>query len=296
MNEAFLKGSVHLLPIKGTPPSFLNDFDMLLRVLIIVLLLSCAIQARAQQLASASPSAGERVSSTRVEGAIATGEAEDVPVSYVVGREIAVYAEPNVTNASRIRLNIRDAVRVLSEEDGWSHIEWNNRRGYVPSSALSNVWIRIDKSDRLVYVYLGTELVSTYPADVSMSDEDKERLSGRGERDHYRIPEGVFYIARKNANSRYYRGLVISYPNQAHAARGLRDGLISRGEYDAIVRADMSFREPPMGTQLGGLIEIHGNGSGRQRIWTRGCVALRNVHMSELWDIVHVGTPVIIEP
>ena len=190
---------------------------------------------------------------------------------------------------------IRDAVRVLSEEDGWSHIEWNNRRGYVPTSALSNLWIRVDKSDRLVYVYKGAELIRTYPVDVSISDEDKVRLSGRNEQNHWRIPEGVFFVARKNPNSRYYRAFVISYPNQAHAARGLRDGLISRGEYDAIVRADMAFREPPMGTPLGGLIEIHGNGSGRQRAWTRGCVALRNVHMSELWDWVHVGTPVIIE-
>ena len=51
-----------------------------------------------------------------------------------------------------------------------------------------------------------------------------------------------------------------------------------------------------MNTRLGGLIEIHGSGSGRQRAWTRGCVALRNVHMDELWEIVGVGTPVVIEP
>ncbi|MCH8030495.1 MAG: L,D-transpeptidase [Bacteroidetes bacterium] len=262
---------------------------MLLRAFIIALFLSCAVQPRAQQLAAALPGSGERVHSA------ATSEADSAPVFYVVERGVRVYSEPGGSHSSRIALNIRDAVRVLSEEDGWSHIEWNNRRGYVPTSALSNLWIRVDKSDRLVYVYKGAELIRTYPVDVSISDEDKVRLSGRNEQDHWRIPEGVFFVARKNPNSRYYRAFVISYPNQAHAARGLRDGLISRGEYDAIVRADMAFREPPMGTPLGGLIEIHGNGSGRQRAWTRGCIALRNVHMSELWDWVHVGTPVIIE-
>ena len=265
---------------------------MLLRVLIIGLLLSCAAQTRAQQLAAAHPGGGERASSAL---SAATGEVDSAPVFYVVERGVRVHSEPRGSRSRRIVLNIRDAVRVLSEEDGWSHIEWNNRRGYVRTSALSNLWIRVDKSDRLVYVYEGAELIRTYPMDVSMSDEDKVRLSVRGEQDHYRIPEGVFFVARRNLNSQYYRALVISYPNQAHAARGLRDGLISRDQYDAIVRADMAFREPPMGTPLGGLIEIHGSGSGRQRAWTRGCIALRNVHMSELWDWVHVGTPVIIE-
>lgn len=268
---------------------------MQLRALLLTFLLSCAAHPRAQQLAAAGPAGNDRPPATRTAGTLAPDDAESAPAFYVVGREVAVYSEPNGPNSGRIQLNIRDAVRVLSEDEGWSHIEWNNRRGYVPSSAISNVWIRVDKSDRLLYVYQGTALINTFPADVSISDEDKERRSGRGERDHYRIPEGVFFIARKNLNSQYYRGLVISYPNQAHAARGWRAGLISRDEYDAIVRAEMAFREPPMGTPLGGMIEIHGNGSGRQRTWTRGCVALRNVHMSELWDMVHVGTPVVIE-
>ncbi len=265
---------------------------------LIGLLVVCAAQPQAQQLAavfSEGTGSDTIVTSAEPTRSVAEVEVEDAAVFYVVEREVRIHSEPNGPESRRVRLNIRDAVRVLSEEDGWSHIEWNNRRGYVRSSVLSNLWIRVDKSDRLVYVYAGTELIRTFPADVSMSDEDKERLSGRGEQDHYRIPEGVFFIARKNTNSRYYRGLVVSYPNQAHAARGLRDGLIGRDQYDAIVRADMEFREPPMGTPLGGLIEIHGNGSGRQRAWTRGCVALRNVHMADLWDLVHVGTPVIIE-
>ena len=115
------------------------------------------------------------------------------------------------------------------------------------------------------------------------------------ERDHYRIPEGTFYITRKNPDSQYYRAFVVSYPNGEHAARGLRDGLISQAQHDAIVRAEQTFSSPPMGTRLGGLIEIHGQGSGRQHAWTRGCVALRNVHMDDLRDLVHVGTPVVIE-
>jgi murein L,D-transpeptidase YafK len=183
-----------------------------------------------------------------------------------------------------------------SAATAWRLVQAGERRGYVRAGALSNVWIRVDKSERTVFVYRGAELLRALPADVSMSDEDKVRRSALGETDHYRMPEGVFFVARRNDASQYYRAFVVSYPGPEHALRGLREGLISPGEYDAIVRADAEGREPPMGTRLGGLIEIHGSGSGRRTAWTRGCVALRNVHMDELWAFVEVGTPVVIEP
>ena len=223
-------------------------------------------------------------------------DAASAAVFYVVEDGLRVFGSPDDNQPSPARLELREGVRVLHQEDGWSFIEWNNRRGYVPADALSNVWIRVDKSDRMVYVYHGAELYRAYPADVSLSDEDKVRRSDRGERDHYRIPEGVFFVSRLNPNSRYYRAFVINYPNTEHAARGLREGLITESQYNRIANAEREFRSPPMGTALGGLIEIHGSGSGRQRAWTRGCVALRDVHMREIWDMVHVGTPVIIEP
>jgi hypothetical protein len=50
-----------------------------------------------------------------------------------------------------------------------------------------------------------------------------------------------------------------------------------------------------MGTDLGGWIEIHGDGTGAATAWTQGCVAVRNGAMDVLWDQVRVGTPVLIE-
>ena len=259
-------------------------------ILLLVLGLSWTVGVRAQDRASTvRPGGSERSAFERpAEPAVA-------PVYYVVERGARVYAEPDAASASSVRLDLREGVRVLAQEAGWSLIDRDNRRGYVRSEALSNVWLRVDKSDRMVYVYRGAELIRTLPADVSTSDEDKERRSRVGERDAYRVPEGEFFITRRNTSSQYYRALVVSYPNEEHAARGLREGLITEAQYDAIVRANRAFREPPMGTALGGLIEVHGQGSGRQRAWTRGCIALRNVHMDELWELVHVGTPIIIE-
>ena len=135
------------------------------------------------------------------------------------------------------------------------------------------------------------------PTDVSANPEgDKIRQAGRTESDEHKIPEGTFYVTRRHDTSDYYLAFVLSYPSPVHALRGLEEGLITQGQYEAIVEAHRTFREPPQGTRLGGLIEIHGHGTGRRRAWTRGCVALRNVHMDALWEIVEVGTPVIIEP
>ena len=80
----------------------------------------------------------------------------------------------------------------------------------------------------------------------------------------------------------------------AHAERGLRDGLITRTQYDSITRALRAKKAPPQDTHLGGDIYIHGNGA--QSDWTWGCVALENEDIRELFDAVSVGTPVKIEP
>jgi L,D-peptidoglycan transpeptidase YkuD (ErfK/YbiS/YcfS/YnhG family) len=50
-----------------------------------------------------------------------------------------------------------------------------------------------------------------------------------------------------------------------------------------------------MDTDLGGWIEIHGDGTGDATAWTQGCVAIRNAAMDVIWDHVRVGTPVLVE-
>jgi len=225
---------------------------------------------------------------------------DPTPLFYVVERDARLRASPDDRAPVVERISMREGVRVLADSIGtdasWHHVRHGETEGYVRASALSNLWIRINKTERTVYLYRGSELVRTLPADVSAGTGDKVRRSRIGELEHYRIPEGTFFVVRLNAESEYYKAFVINYPNTAHAERGLRDGLITPVQFRAIAAAEQTISEPPMGTPLGGLIEIHGSGSGRQRAWTRGCVALRNIHMDDLWDIVKVGTPVVIEP
>jgi lipoprotein-anchoring transpeptidase ErfK/SrfK len=48
-----------------------------------------------------------------------------------------------------------------------------------------------------------------------------------------------------------------------------------------------------MNTPLGGDIMIHGFGTARD--WTWGCVALENANIKALFDLLPIGTVVVIE-
>lgn len=145
------------------------------------------------------------------------------------------------------------------------------------------------KGKRQLKLYSAGSLVRTYQVGLGLNPvDDKKRQGDRA------TPEGDFYIFTKNSKSAYYLSLGISYPNVEDAERGLRDGLISRAQHDAIVRALKRKATPPQHTALGGDIYIHGNGATSD--WTWGCVALENDDIKELFNAVGVGTPVTINP
>jgi murein L,D-transpeptidase YafK len=154
---------------------------------------------------------------------------------------------------------------------------------------LNSPRIVVYKGKRRMELYSGGAVVRTYQIGLGLSPvADKVRQGDRA------TPEGEFYIFTKNNKSAFYLSLGISYPNVEDAERGLRDGLISRAQHDAIVRAIRRKATPPQNTELGGDIYIHGNGA--KSDWTWGCVALENVDMRELFDSVPVGTRVTIKP
>ena len=149
--------------------------------------------------------------------------------------------------------------------------------------------IVVKKAERKLFLYSNNKIVRTYHVGLGLSPVgDKVREGDR------RTPEGDFYIFTKNDKSAFYLSLGISYPNALHAARGLRDGLINRSQYETIMRALKARKAPPQNTRLGGDIYIHGHGSSSD--WTWGCVALENEDIRELFDAVNVGTPVTIQP
>jgi murein L,D-transpeptidase YafK len=151
----------------------------------------------------------------------------------------------------------------------------------------------VKKGERKLYLYQiehGKErLLKTYKIALGSTPTGTKRQQGDGA-----TPEGDYYITHKNSRSRFYLSLGLSYPNTNDAIAGMKKGLISQREYEAIVNAINRKEKPPQNTRLGGDIFIHGGGTGSD--WTLGCVALENEGIKELFDMLPVKTPVKVVP
>lgn len=136
--------------------------------------------------------------------------------------------------------------------------------------------IVVEKKARRLTLFRDGRAVRTYLVALGLSPVGDKLRAG----DH-RTPEGLFYIDRRNPDSRYHLALHISYPDAAHIARS-----------------------QAIGAEPGGDIMIHGlpNGMGsagplhRLNDWTNGCVALTDEEIDEIWSVVPIGTPVEIKP
>lgn len=93
-------------------------------------------------------------------------------------------------------------------------------------------------------------------------------------------PEGRYVVTRKKAGreSGYYKAMMLNYPNEE-----------DRAEFAARRRSG----QIPKSRGIGGLIEIHGNG-GKGADWTKGCVALSDDKIDDLYSKLSVGSPVTI--
>jgi murein L,D-transpeptidase YafK len=189
-------------------------------------------------------------------------------------------------------------VSLASETKPAQQVKWDVKKDLGPHPASSKTALKLPlkdprivvlKSKRRLELYSDGAMVRTYRVGLGLNPvPDKKRQGDRA------TPEGDFYVFTKNNKSAFYLSLGISYPNIEDAERGLRDGLISRAQHDAIVNASKRKITPPQNTALGGDIYIHGNGASSD--WTWGCVALENEDIKELFDAVPVGTPVTIKP
>ena len=131
------------------------------------------------------------------------------------------------------------------------------------------------KENHLLTLYESGRPVRSYPAEMGYNMVNAKLRAGDGV-----TPEGRYRITSKKGpgHSTYYKALLLDYPNgedRARFERARRQGTI------------------PRGATPGGLIEIHGEG-GVGKDWTKGCVALSNPNMDNLFARVAVGTPVTI--
>lgn len=153
----------------------------------------------------------------------------------------------------------------------------------------SGTHIEVFKQRRQLEVYTGKKVVATYRIGLGSDPVSPKRREG-----DRATPEGRYFISHKNPRSQYFLSLGISYPGVDDAARGLREGRITKAQYTAIAAAIRQRLPPPANTALGGNIFVHGRGSSTD--WTWGCVALDDTDMRKLYDAIDVGTPITIHP
>ena len=96
-----------------------------------------------------------------------------------------------------------------------------------------------------------------------------------------KTPEGIYKIDSRNEKSAYHLALHISYPNEKDKKRAKE-----------------------LGVSPGGNIMIHGIKNGLGWVgrfhtlfdWTKGCIAVTNKEMEEIYRLVPNGTIVEIKP
>ncbi len=157
-----------------------------------------------------------------------------------------------------------------------------------PLPKLENPCIVVKKSQRKLELFDGEKLVKTYKIALGFAPHGDKEKEGDG-----KTPEGDFYVFTKNDQSRFDLSIGLSYPNFEDAERGRKAKLISKEEYDKIVRAVKDKKMPIQNTALGGEIYIHGGGNSKD--WTCGCIALANDEIKEIFDAVPIGISVRIE-
>jgi murein L,D-transpeptidase YafK len=144
-------------------------------------------------------------------------------------------------------------------------------------------WILVRKTEHTLSLYEGAQLRKQYPIVLGKDPHWAKLHQG----DH-RTPEGEYHIVNKYFHPFWSRFMMLDYPtptNQEVYAWSRAHGLL-----------------PVLGRSvpgIGGAIGIHGTGDeslNRRGInWTEGCVSLFNHDVEELYDLVPIGTRVVIE-
>ncbi|HEX9023031.1 MAG TPA: L,D-transpeptidase family protein [Geobacteraceae bacterium] len=132
------------------------------------------------------------------------------------------------------------------------------------------------KSRRLMLLLKGDHILKSYRVALGRRPVGRKRRQGDG-----RTPEGTYVVDRRNEHSRYHRSLHISYPNAADVAYA--------GKHGADPGKDIMIHGLPDGYE--DLAEVH-----TARNWTRGCIAVSNGEIDEIWHLVPDGTPIEIKP
>jgi len=134
----------------------------------------------------------------------------------------------------------------------------------------------VEKHARQMMLLSRGRVVKKYKISLGDNSKGPKVRAGDG-----KTPEGIYVIDSRNPRSRYHLSLHISYPNLSDSKRAKQ-----------------------LGVSPGGDIMIHGIRKGfgwlgplhRLVNWTKGCIAVTNREIEEIWRAVPNGTQIEIRP
>ncbi len=135
--------------------------------------------------------------------------------------------------------------------------------------------VLVIKSKRVLLLLQNGSILREYQ--ICLGRNPKGPKTRRGD---YRTPEGTYILDSRNPNSSFHLSLHISYPSKTDILkarlRGLAPGsnVTIHGFPDGITIDD-----------IGGYLD-----------WTKGCIAVSNHDIEEIWQLVPDGTPIEIKP
>jgi murein L,D-transpeptidase YafK len=132
------------------------------------------------------------------------------------------------------------------------------------------------KSKRIMMLMRDSEIMKVYRVALGKQPNGSKIKSG-----DQKTPEGTYILDSRKTDSKFYKAIHISYPNESDILKAER-----------------------LGCSPGGAIMIHGLPTKLQEIgkahrlwdWTDGCIAVTNSEIEEIWELVPDGTPIEIKP
>lgn len=140
--------------------------------------------------------------------------------------------------------------------------------------------IEVFKEKRRLHLKHHDEIVRDYPMRLGFDPIGHKQFEGDG-----KTPEGEYRIDWRNPQSAFYKSLHISYPNQADLAYAQQHDQSAGG--DIMIHGTV----PKDRTSIPSSATYMPQGD-----WTLGCIAVRNIDMDEIWQLVDNNTKIKIHP
>lgn len=161
----------------------------------------------------------------------------------------------------------------------------------------SNMNIVIDKKGQKLLVYMDTTFIKSYKIACGRSESNIKTSD-----DDYVTPIGEYSICSIGMSENYYRIFKLNFPNKRDAAEALKNGNISKMEFDRILKSYLSSDCPDSSSNLGANIGIHGIGTYNFIFknlpftfnWTNGSISISNESIDEIFPYIKLGAKVKI--